>query len=419
MASRSPPQDSVRRMLQRSDEQRVELFRSLDTDAQHAMLQVLPKHMRRELLAILHTEEMLRLLQHMDTDRAIAVLELVEPGRRVRLMEQLGEKMHSDLALLLKFDPDTAAGLMSMHYVQVQAADTIATVAKLVKMHERRTGKVPSILIQERGKLLGYLPGHALAMGQPSEIVRRYVRKIKTVPHHMDTEKIMEMFRRYPHNKMVVLGERGNVMGILYTDDILRAIRAKEASSLYDFAGLHKEETVYDSVGYKIRSRYKWLIINLGTAFLAASTVGLFDATISRYVLLAVYMPIVAGMGGNAATQTLAVMVRGLGLKQMTAATLWRTLRNELGAGLANGLINGAIITGIVIFKDGDVRIALILAVAMIANLLIAAFFGTLVPVMMKRLGKDPAASATIFITTATDVFGFLAFLGLATMVLR
>jgi magnesium transporter len=156
----------------------------------------------------------------------------------------------------------------------------------------------------------------------------------------------------------------------------------------------------------------------LGTAFLASFVVSRFEDTLSAFVLLAVYMPIVAGMGGNAATQTLAVLVRGIALKQIELKTAWRTLRNELGASLVNGIINGLLVAAVVILVNHDYKIAAILAMAMVLNMLVAAFFGTLVPLLMSKLGKDPAASATIFITTATDVLGFLAFLGLATVVL-
>jgi magnesium transporter len=181
---------------------------------------------------------------------------------------------------------------------------------------------------------------------------------------------------------------------------------------------VHDEELVTDTATMKVKHRYKWLIINLGTAFLASFTVSLFDETISKYVLLAVYMPIVAGMGGNAATQTLAVLVRGIALKQIEFRTAWPTLRREVSAGLLNGIINGIIVAAIVIVINHDYRIALILSLAMIVNLVVAGTFGTIVPLLMQKFGKDPAASATVFITTATDVLGFLAFLGLATLIL-
>ena len=173
-----------------------------------------------------------------------------------------------------------------------------------------------------------------------------------------------------------------------------------------------------DGAADKVKFRYKWLIINLGTAFLASFVVSLFGSTISKYVLLAVYMPIIAGMGGNAATQTMAVMVRGIALKQIDLKSPFNALKKEVLAGAINGIINGIIVALVVIIINHDLMIALILAMAMVANLIVAGFFGTLIPLVMKRLGKDPASSATIFITTATDVLGFLAFLGLAKLLL-
>jgi magnesium transporter len=230
---------------------------------------------------------------------------------------------------------------------------------------------------------------------------------------------VLEIFERHPNSKAVVLGRNENVLGIIYADDIIKLLRDRESASLYDFAGIHDEESIYDGAHKKFKFRYKWLLLNLGTSFLAAFTVGLFEETISREVLLAVYMPIVAGMGGNAGTQTLAVMVRGMAGNSLGWQSVARTLRSEVLAGVCNGALNGLIVFGIVYFFKQNLVVASILGVAMIANLVIAATFGTIIPVLMKKLGKDPASSATIFITTATDVLGFLTFLGLAALLLR
>lgn len=228
----------------------------------------------------------------------------------------------------------------------------------------------------------------------------------------------METFVSHPHAKIAVLNDSNQVMGIIYSDDILRLIQDTESSSLYDFAGISEEETVSDSARSKVKNRHRWLIINLGTAFLASFVVSRFESTLSAFVVLAAYMPIVAGMGGNAATQTLAVLVRGISLKQIELKTAWKTVRNELGAGLINGAIVGSLVACIVFVTTRDARIALVLGSAMIINLSVAALFGTVVPLIMSKLGKDPATSATIFITAGTDIIGFMAFLGLATIVL-
>jgi magnesium transporter len=273
-------------------------------------------------------------------------------------------------------------------------------------------------VLKKGGELLGYLPGHELGFAYPKDKAKKYIHKIVTIPYSATQEEAVDLFRNYPHSKMAVLGETGQVLGIIYSDDVLRLLREKESSSLYDFAGVSDEESVLDGTKSKVKFRYKWLIINLGTAFLASFIVSLFDSTISKYVLLAVYMPIIAGMGGNAATQTMAVMVRGITLKQIDLNSPGYALKKEISAGAINGVINGVIVAVVVLAINRDPLIAFILAMAMVINLIVAGFFGTLIPLFMKKIGKDPASSATIFITTATDVLGFLVFLGLATLLL-
>lgn len=334
------------------------------------------------------------------------------------VLGMLSSEFRKGIETLTKFDPRTAAGLMNLDYITVDIDDTVSNVADRVKGHERRTGRMPAIIVLRDGVIAGYVPGHRLGFARVSETVRKHVRHISTLRHDASRDEIVKVFRDHPHNKVVVLGEHGNVVGIIYSDDVLRLLDEQQSASLYDFAGVNEEEMVFDTAKTKILLRYKWLIINLATAFLAAFTVGLFDETVSKYVLLAVYMPIVAGMGGNAATQTLAVLVRGIALRQIELSTAWPALRRELVSGFVNGIINGLLVAAVVLLVNRDVKIAFILALAMVVNLLVASFFGTLVPLVMKKLGKDPATSATIFITTATDVLGFLVFLGMATVIL-
>jgi magnesium transporter len=178
---------------------------------------------------------------------------------------------------------------------------------------------------------------------------------------------------------------------------------------------------VLDRPAVKVRSRYRWLILNLGTAFLAAAVVGLFESTIAAVAILAAYMPVVAGMGGNAGTQAMAVTVRGISLGQVSLRTGKRVVANEVVAGAINGLITGVLVAVIAVaFSLGEfgIQLGVVIGISMVANLVIAGFFGALTPMVLDRVGYDPATSATIFITTATDVLGFLVFLGLAQVVL-
>lgn len=400
-------------------DKRIELFLELSLDKRLELLRSLTSSVKRDILMHVPEEDLAEILEAVDPDEATDILQLLTPNKREKVLLLVSNDLRESISTLLEFDAETAAGLMTLDYIQVNVSDNIATVAKKFKQHEKRTGRPPVILaLNEDGKLAGFLPGHELGFARKTDVIEKYIKRIITISYAATHNEVMDKFISHPHAKVAVLNDVGTVMGIIYSDDIIKIIQEAEGSTLYDFAGIHEEESVSDNARFKVKNRYRWLIINLGTAFLASFVVSRFEDTLSAYVLLAVYMPIVAGMGGNAATQTLAVLVRGIALKQIELSTCWKALRNEITAAFINGFINGALVASVVLIVNRDVKIALILGLAMVINMIVAGFFGTLVPLIMSKLGKDPAASATIFITTATDVLGFLAFLGLATIML-
>ncbi|MPM41008.1 Magnesium transporter MgtE [bioreactor metagenome] len=398
--------------------QRLALFSSLPINRQVQILKRLPLNIQIQLLSQIDKTALLPILEYADPDESTDLLRHLPKNRQAELLAELSQSLQDDISLLLQFDPKTAAGLMSLNYVQVEDDENMAEIAKKIKKHEKRTGKFPLILVLHEGQIKGYLPNYKLAYATAGEAIASYVQPISTMAYTTSSQSVIRHFFDHPHSKVAVLNQDGMILGVLYADDVLRVIRQEEISSLYDFAGVHENETVFDSVKKKVSSRYKWLIINLATAFLASGTVSFFDETIAKYVLLAVYMPIVSGMGGNAATQTLAVLVRGIAMQEIELKTAWPTLKKELGSAFINGIINGILVAAVVLAFNHDPLLAFVLALAMISNLLVAAFAGTLIPLIMHKLGKDPATSATVFITTATDVLGFLSFLGLATLIL-
>lgn len=398
---------------------RVELFLQTEPEKRIDVLRSVTAAVRKDILRHLPEEEFVHLIQSLEPSEATDFLQLLGKTKREKILNLLSQELKDSLSTLLAFDPETAAGLMTLDYIQASPKDNIEAVANKFMRHEKQTGRPPVILIIEEGKLTGFLPGHRLGLAAKSELVGKYSKRMPSISYAARHRDVVNAFQSHPHSKVAVLNDSGEVVGIIYSDDMLKLMQEEQTSSLYNFAGIRQEESVTDSAKAKVHNRYRWLIINLATAFLASATVGLFEDTLSKFVLLAIYMPIVAGMGGNAATQTLAVQVRGISLKQIELRTAWKTLRNELGAGLINGLINGALVASVVMILNHDVKVALVLAMAMIINLQVAAFFGTMVPLIMAKLGKDPATSATIFITTATDILGFMAFLGLATLILN
>lgn len=399
-------------------DKRVEIFLDTPEDKRIELLNSLTPKVRKDVLQRIPDDDLVQIIQKYDPDQATDTLQLLTKKKREKVLQMVSQNLKDSLSTLLEFDPQTAAGLMTLDYIQVDANENIATTAKQFRAHETRTGRPPVILVLKEGKLSGFLPGHELGFAARSERIDKYVKRMRTISYAATHGDVMKLFRAHPHSKVAVLNDSDAVVGIIYADDVLKALQEHEASSLYDFAGISEEESVTDTTRQKVKNRYRWLVINLATAFLAAFTVGMFEDTLDKFVLLAVYMPIVAGMGGNAATQTLAVQVRGISLGQIELRTAFRTLKNEVGAGFINGVINAVLVSLVVIIFNRDFKIALVLALAMVINLVVAGFFGTLVPLIMAKLGKDPAASATIFITTATDVLGFLAFLGLGTFIL-
>ena len=397
---------------------KIDVFRKIPVNRQGFILLSLSRYVRRKIIKELDDNEIVDLLRYLDSEESVDLLRGINQESKKKIIEELDSDIREKVEFLLKFSPKVAADLVNLNYIEVEKDLLFGDVAVIVEKYEKKTKKFPEILVVNNGILLGELEGHLLFFQKKEENIENYIRKVPTIRYDKDEKDIINLFRKNSKNQVVVLDKDKSILGVIYSADVLKLIGNRPARSLSNFAGVQEQEDVYDSALTKVKNRYKWLIINLGTAFLAASVVGIFQGTISKFVLLAVYMPIVAGMGGNAGTQTLAVMVRGLALGEIRLESVKRILINEVGAGMINGVINGVIVAAVALFFNKNPLLGLVIGIAMIVNLMVAGFFGTIIPLMMKKMGKDPASSATIFITTATDVCGFFVFLGLASIVL-
>ncbi|PAU83473.1 magnesium transporter MgtE [Halorubrum salipaludis] len=377
----------------------------------------------REAVATGMTPEQLEsFVDPLDPDEITDALGYVDEETREAVLTSLDNSRREKVDFLLSFDPESAAGVMTLDYVTVDAGRSFSEVTERVRRFEERTGKVPTIFVTDGDELLGELPGAALSVADAaSESIPDHVRETPSVRYDREDEEVLEVFRQNSERTVAVLDEENDILGVIHAEDLLRLIDEAAGETLYEFTGVAEEESVLDGPVEKVRRRYKWLILNLGTAFMAAAVVGLFESTIAAVAILAAYMPVVAGMGGNAGTQSMAVTVRGISLGQVSLSTGKRVIANEAIAGAVNGLITGALVAVIATaFSYGEFGILLgaVIGVSMVANLVIAGFFGALTPLVLDKLGYDPATSATIFITTATDVLGFFVFLGLAGAVL-
>jgi magnesium transporter len=395
----------------------VESFKKIPIDTQGFVLLELPKILQHKILRKIKNKEINHFLKFLDPDDIADLLPLLNSTRKKQVLGSLENYLQEKTSILLAFDPETAGGLMSLDYIQVYKKATFDEVSTKVESHIKRTGNMPTILVTEKGKLVGTLSVAELIMAKDNHITA-HIKPSKTIKYNLDQEEILHIFHKNDKENLVVLDDDGSILGIIKAHDLLKVIEKEATEDLFSFAGVQKDENILDPTRKKIQHRYKWLILNLGTAFLAAGVVSLFEGTISKYVLLAAYMPIISGMGGNAATQTLAVVIRGIALKQVDLANSWKIVLKEIGAGIVNGLINGLIIGIIAVLWNHDAKLGLVAALAMILNLFVAGFFGTLIPIILKKFNIDPAVAATVFVTTATDVFGFFAFLGLASIML-
>lgn len=404
--------------LFRNPRRRMEIFRQIEPTDQGRVLLCQSRRVQKSILTKLHTHELIPMLNTVDPDQATDLIRQLPKIRANRVTVQLSDQIREKVEFLLRFHPKTAAGMMDVDYVLVHPEDTFKEVAAAIRDHESKTGRPPIVLISDGGKLLGELPIYVLALKPSTTKVGTLAHRLPAVVYNSDERAVVNTFLRNPHRKVVVLDEDKSVLGVIHSDDILALLDKRSARDLFRFAGVSNEEDALDTPVMKFKNRWLWLVINLGTAFLAASVVGMFEETIAAFTLLAVYMPIVAGMGGNAGTQTMAVAVRGIVLKEVDLKTGWKFVGSEIVSGAMNGAVNGLIVGAVATFFNKSPMLGLVLAIAMVANLVIAGLFGALIPLIMKALGKDPATSATIFITTCTDVGGFFVFLSLAKMLL-
>lgn len=377
------------------------------------------------LLTALTPEDIALVLQELAADDvALFVAEFPEE-LRVRLLELMKVETSTDVQELLSFAEGTAGRIMTP---DVFSLNEDLTVGEAISAIQRASHNVEMVfylyVIDDRNHLVGVVSLRQLLLVAPTVPLKKIMSTdVISVRTDTDQEEVASIVARYNLLGVPVVDNENKLAGLITVDDVIDVIREEATEDLYALAGVRSDDHAHSSPARSVRLRLPWLLINLATAVLASSVVHLFEATIEAVVVLATLMPIVAGMGGNAATQTLAVIVRGLALGEVTWENSRRILLKEILVGLSNGLINGAVAALIVVvwfgFSTKSLLIGLIIALAMVINLLLAGIGGTVVPIILKRLKADPAIASTVFVTTMTDVGGFLAFLGLATLVMK
>jgi len=336
------------------------------------------------------------------------------------ILRALDKQDRQRLDSVLSFPEDTAGGLMNVDAVTVRENLTLEVVSRYLRLRGELPEYTTGLFVVDRSdRLQGILPITLLLTAEPDQRVSQVMeREVTSFPAQMPDREVAAAFTRYHLISAPVVDESNRLLGRITVDDVVDVIREAADHSVMAPAGVSEGEDIFAPVVQTSRRRALWLGINLVTAFIAAAVVGLFEHTIDQVAILAVMMPIVAGMGGNAGTQTLTVVVRGLSLGIVTESNARRVLLKELLVAGVNGLLWALTVAIVAVLWFHNYLVALALALAMIINLAFAALSGVVIPVLVRRFGVDPAVASGVILTTVTDVVGFFAFLGLATLFL-
>lgn len=413
---RRHPVDAAEQLETIPDSELEPVVGSLDPRALGIAMEYLSPPKAIEIFEVLPREAQLEILERAAPRLAVTLLAQLEDSRREQLLEGLRSVTREDLRRLMAFRENSAGRLMDRSFLAVQAELTVRQALKRLQQSPLRGARSVFVVSPER-RLEGRVDIQDLALANGAESLADHVQPVhETVTTETDREELVELLERSRLDSVPVVDLEGHLVGVVRYRSLFHAIEDVATADLQKMVGVSPEERALSLPGFAIKRRLPWLHINLITAFVAASVVGLFEGLIAQFTALAVLLPVVAGQSGNAGAQALAVTMRGLALREI-GIRQWRlVLGKEVMVGLFNGVAL-AITCGIAVYLWSDsFGLALVIAVAMVMSMLAAGIAGSLVPIVLTRLGQDPATASSIILTTVTDVAGFFSFLGTATV---
>jgi magnesium transporter len=369
------------------------------------------------LLATRSAEEIARLAQEIPSDDAAALIDNLPEDLSASVLDLMRPKESGVVENLLEYAEQTAGRIMNPHVFALSEDLTVGEA--ITELQSARDVEMVFYLyvVDDRRHLVGVVSLRRLLLVSPETPLKRIMTgDLISARVDMDQEEVARQVASYNLLAIPVIDEENKLAGVITVDDVIDVIKDEATEDIYRLAGVSGDERVFTAPGESLRKRLPWLGVNLVTAFLASLIVLAFEDTIALLPVLAVFMPIVAGMGGNAATQTLTVIVRGIALGELTWGNSRKALIKEMIVGIGNGLVLGAVSALVVWAMRGNPVLGLVLGLAMVINMFVAATAGTLVPLGLRAANVDPALASSVFITTLTDMFGFFVFLGLATL---
>ena len=412
------PADTAHLLESSPPREREVLWNLVNPELEGEVLQHLSDEIQAEFVNQMNTEELLQATENLDTDHFADILQQLPKTVMQEVLNSLGQQDRERVEQVLSYPEDTAGGLMNTDVVSIRPDITIDAVLRYLRRHDTMPDMTDNLFVVTRkDRYMGLLPLTSLLVSDPNTLISDIMdTERKAIPADLDETDVANLFERNDWVSAPVINQEGRLVGRITIDDVVDVIREEADHSLMRMAGLDEDEDTFAPVVKTTRRRAVWLGINLLTALFASMMIGLFQHTIEQVVALAILMPIVASMGGVAGSQALTLVIRGQALGHVEASNIGYLLNREIIVGALNGLLWSTVVASIASWWFSDLTIGFIIAIAMIINLIVAAIFGTSLPVILKAMNIDPALAGGVILTTITDVVGFCAFLGLATL---
>ena len=374
----------------------------------------LNESIQSEVLLLLSIDSIINIIKRLESDDSIKILENLEKEKKVSVLEKLPPKDKFLLEEGLSYPEDSAARIMQREFTAVPSNWSVGQTIDYLRENKDLPKEFLEIFIVDNDfKPVGTVPSsRVLRASRESKMNSIMAEMPVLIPVNMDKEEVGHTFENYSLVSAGVVNKDNKLVGMITADDVVTVVQEEAEEDVLRLAGVGDEE-ITDSVIVKTKRRFNWLLLNLFTALLATWVISNFGASIEQMVALAFLMPIVASMGGNAGMQTLAVTIRAIATKELSASNFNRVVGKEFVIGVLNGIIFAIITAVIVQFWFKDINLSFLIGVSMILNMIVAGLFGILVPVSLKKMNIDPALASSVFVTTITDVIGFLSFLGL------
>lgn len=398
---------------------RLKVFKILPTELASETLTELDEDLAEDLIREIDEKTIGAIFEEMATDDAVDIIGELSDKDAERVFSSIEEEEVQELKELLRYDEESAGGVMTPEILTVLEDKTVDEAIVEVRGKAKEFEEVYTVFVVDgSGRLRGSISLHNLILAEPSSRVREVMESdVVYVTTGVDREEVARIMAKYNIVVIPVVDDGGRLLGRITFDDVIDIIEDESTEDILLFAGVNEEEEITGGPKQAVRSRLPWLYLNLITAFIAASVVGMFTEVISLKPVLAIFMPVIAGMAGNAATQTLAVTVRGIALGEIPPRRALKLIKKEILIGILNGVGVGFVVSIVALLWRQNLYLGLLVGIAMWINTIVASIAGALIPILLKTLGTDPAIASSIFVTTLTDVIGFFVLLGLGTLI--